>query len=68
VDIPPEDMAIIEHTLSKFIGPMAKMLIRREVARCATFKEFVHAVAGNIDHPQQREVFLQALKRVLPHR
>ncbi|MGE0331836.1 MAG: protein kinase [Ramlibacter sp.] len=68
VDIPPEDMAIIEHTLSKFIGPMARMLIRREVAHCATFKEFVHAVAGNIDHPQQREVFLQALKRALPHR
>lgn len=68
VDIPPEDMAIIEHTLSKFIGPMAKMLIRREVAHSATFKEFVHAVAGNIDHPQQREVFLQALKRALPHR
>ena len=68
VDIPPEDMAIIEHTLSKFIGPMARMLIRREVAHSATFKEFVLAVAGNIDHPQQREVFLQALKRALPHR
>ncbi len=68
VDIPPEDMAIIEHTLSKFIGPMARMLIRREVSRSATFKEFVHAVAANIDHPQQREVFLQALKRALPHR
>ena len=68
VDIPPEDMAIIEHTLSKFIGPMAKMLIRREVAHSATFKEFVTAVAGNIDHPQQREVFLQALKRALPNR
>jgi serine/threonine protein kinase len=68
VDIAPEDMAIIEHTLSKFIGPMAKMLIRREVAHSATFKEFVTAVAGNIDHPQQREVFLQALKRALPNR
>lgn len=68
VDIPPEDMALIEHTLSKFIGPMAKMLIRRELARCATFKEFVHAVAANIDHPQQREVFMQALKRALPKR
>ncbi len=68
VDIAPEDMAIIEHTLSKFIGPMAKMLIRREVAHSATFKEFVTAVAGNIDHPQQREVFLQALKRALPDR
>jgi serine/threonine protein kinase len=68
VDIAPEDMAIIEHTLSKFIGPMAKMLIRREVAHSATFKEFVIAVAGNIDHPQQREVFLQALNRALPNR
>lgn len=68
VDIAPQDMAIIEHTLSKFIGPMAKMLIRREVAQSATFNEFVLAVAGNIDHPQQREVFLQALRRALPNR
>ncbi len=68
VDIPPEDMAIIEHTLSRFIGPMARMLIRKEVARSSTLKEFVQAVAANIDHPEQREVFMQALKRALPHR
>jgi hypothetical protein len=68
VDIPPEEMVIIEHTLSKFIGPMARMLIRKEIGHCADFKEFVAAVAGNIDHVQQREVFVQALKRALPQR
>ncbi|MBX3654545.1 MAG: protein kinase [Ramlibacter sp.] len=68
MDIPPEELAIIEHTLSKFIGPMAKMLIRKEATRSSTYKEFVAAVAANIDHPQQREVFMQALRRALPQR
>lgn len=68
VDIPPEELAIIEHTLSKFIGPMARMLVRKELARCTNFKEFVAAVAATIDHPQQRDVFLQAVKRGLPRR
>ncbi|HYF44243.1 MAG TPA: protein kinase [Ramlibacter sp.] len=68
VDVPPDELAIVEHTLSKFIGPMARMLVRKEIVRCSSFKEFVAAVALNIDHPQQREVFLQALKRGLPRR
>ncbi|MEP6790619.1 MAG: hypothetical protein ABI907_04565, partial [Ramlibacter sp.] len=68
VDIPPDEMVIVEHTLSKFIGPMAKVLIRKEIGHCIDFKEFVVAIAGNIDHVQQREVFVQALKRALPKR
>lgn len=68
VDIPPDEMVLIEHTLSKFIGPMAKVIIRKELPHCATFGEFVKSLAGNIDHPQQREVFLAALKRALPRR
>lgn len=68
IDISPDEMALIEHTLSKFIGPMARMLIRREVGRGAAFKEFVAAVAANIDQPSQREAFIQALKRALPRR
>ncbi|MBW3656110.1 MAG: protein kinase [Gemmatimonadetes bacterium] len=68
VDITPEELAIVEHTLSKFIGPMARVLVRKQVASCTTFKEFVAGVAATVDHPQQREVFLQALKRGLPRR
>ena len=68
LEIAPEEMAVVEQALSKFIGPMAKMLIRKETGRAGSFKDFVDAVAGNIDQPQQREQFLQALKRALPRR
>ena len=67
-DVPAEEVAIIEHTLSKFIGPMAKMLVRKEMGRRGTFKELIIAVADTIDQPAQRELFLQALKRALPRR
>jgi serine/threonine protein kinase len=68
LEISAEEMAIIEQTLSKFIGPMAKVLIRKETSRRGTFKEFVEAIAGNVDQAPQRAEFLQALKRALPRR
>jgi hypothetical protein len=68
LEVLPEELAIIEQTLSKFIGPMAKVLIRKETSRRGTFKEFVEAIAGNVDKPAQRAEFLHALKRALPRR
>lgn len=68
VDITPSELALIEHTLRRFIGPMAQPLMHREIERCRQFKDFVAAIAGGIDHSQQREVFLQALQRALPER
>ncbi len=44
---------------------MARMLVRKETGRTASFKEFVKAVALNIDQPDQRDQFMQALKRSL---
>jgi serine/threonine protein kinase len=67
-DVPAEEVVIIEQTLSKFIGPMAKMLVRKEMTRRGTFKELINAVADTIDQPAQRELFIQALKRALPRR
>jgi serine/threonine protein kinase len=68
VEVPAEELAIIENALTRYIGPMAKMLVRKEVARRATFRELVHAVADTIDQPEQRALFLQNLKRALPRR
>ncbi|ROZ78377.1 protein kinase [Ramlibacter sp. WS9] len=67
-DVSAEEVTSIEQALSKFIGPMAKMLVRKEMARHATFRELINAVADNIDQPAQREQFLQTLKRALPRR
>ncbi|NPC54033.1 protein kinase domain-containing protein [Caenimonas soli] len=68
LEVAADELTVIEQTLSKFIGPMAKMLIRKETGRAGTFKDFIEAIAGNVDHPQQRKLFLQALKRALPRR
>lgn len=64
--IPAEELTVIEKTLSKFIGPMAKMIVRKEAGRAASYRDFVVAVAENIDQPVQREAFITELKRVLP--
>jgi serine/threonine protein kinase len=68
VEVAAEEMTLIEQQLARFIGPMAKMLVRKEAGRAATFKDFMAAVAGNIDQPAQRDQFLLAIRRALPRR
>lgn len=68
LDVAPQELELIEHTLERFIGPMAQPLIRNEIEWCTQLGELVEALAGGIGHPQQREVFLQALRRALPDR
>jgi serine/threonine protein kinase len=68
LEIAADELVVIEQTLSKFIGPMARVLIRKEIGRASSFKEFIEAVAANVDRPDQRELFRSALKRSLPRR
>ena len=68
LDLGGDEAAAIEQALSRYIGPLAKMIVRKEASRYANFKEFLAAVAGNIDQPTQRDQFLAALKRSLVRR
>jgi hypothetical protein len=68
LDLEADEATAIEQHLSKFIGPMAKMLVRKEASRHPDFKQFLGAVAGNIDQPALRDQFLAAVKRSLPRR
>jgi hypothetical protein len=68
LDVSAADMLVIEKGLSQYVGPMAKVLIRKEAARSATYKQLVDAVSQNIDDPEQRKLFLAALRRALPNR
>jgi serine/threonine protein kinase len=67
-DITPEELAAVEHALSKSIGPMARMIVKKEIGRTRSFKDFIEACAGNIDQPPQREQFMAALKKAVPRR
>ncbi len=66
--ISSEELATIELALGKFIGPIAKVLIRKKAGHCTSFKEFIATIAQTIDRPDQRELFIQSLKRALPKR
>lgn len=68
VDIAPAELAIIAHTLQRYIGDTAQPLMRREIDRYTGFPVFVQAIAASISHPEQREVFLRSLRRALPER
>jgi serine/threonine protein kinase len=68
LELEADELAAIEQHLSRCIGPMAKMLVRKEAARHAVFKDFMAGVAGNIDRAEQRDRFLQAVRRALPRR
>ena len=63
-----DEAAAIEQHLSRYIGPMAKMLVRKEASRHPAFRDFIAAVAANIDQRDQREQFLFAVRKSLPKR
>jgi hypothetical protein len=67
-DLPAEEIATLEQVLSRFIGPMARMLLRRELNRAPTYRDLVIAMADTLDSKEQREAFLQALRKALPRR
>jgi len=64
----PEELATLERTLSTYIGPLARILVRKETSRRNNFADLVDALAGNIDQTRQREEFLATVKRSLPKR
>jgi serine/threonine protein kinase len=68
LDVAPDELAALELALSKAIGPMARMLVKKEAGRARGLKEFVHALCENIDNLEQRDVFLAAARRALHKR
>ena len=68
LDLGGDEAATIEQQLSKYIGPMAKMLVRKEASKHPNFKDFIAAVAGTIDQPEMRDQFLSAVRKSLPRR
>jgi class 3 adenylate cyclase len=68
IDIAPEELAALEVALSKAIGPMAKMIVKKEAGRARDMKGFVTALADNVDNLAQRDAFMEAAKRALQRR
>jgi serine/threonine protein kinase len=57
-------MDAIAKELAVYIGPIAKIVVRKAAARAATRAELQDAVAAEISNPQDRQKFLAAAKRI----
>jgi serine/threonine protein kinase len=53
------DCERIGRILARHIGPLARILLRREAARAADLDSLCRALASQIDSPEQREHFLR---------
>ncbi len=62
--LPPETVLEVERSLSRFIGPLAKMLVRDAQAKAASADDFLRALAGHIDDEAERTAFLAKLSGV----
>ena len=54
------NIAAVESNLARYIGPIAKILIRRELEKHETLDQFYHALAAHIPDARDRETFLRA--------
>ncbi len=57
-NFPAAQLAMLERALSQFIGPLAKMILRKEVVRHSSFEALRQALAEQIDRPADRAKFL----------
>ncbi|MGC1172879.1 adenylate/guanylate cyclase domain-containing protein, partial [Polaromonas sp.] len=59
-----EQLAQIDKALSQFIGPLAKMIIKREAARHTSLEALLKALAVEVDRPADRAKFLAATHKL----
>ncbi|HVI68680.1 MAG TPA: protein kinase, partial [Bradyrhizobium sp.] len=57
------NIALVESNLARYIGPIAKILIKRELEKHGTLDQFYRALAAHIPDERERENFLRAQHR-----
>jgi serine/threonine-protein kinase len=64
VSIPPETLAEIERSLSRHIGPLAKLLIKQGQGEAKTVEEFFRLLAENIPDAEEQVAFLKKMSTI----
>ena len=60
--LPPDKLSEVERSLSRSIGPLAKVLIRQAQARSSNANEFFGHIAAHIEDESERKAFLEKLE------
>ncbi|HUP96802.1 MAG TPA: serine/threonine-protein kinase [Usitatibacter sp.] len=64
--VAPEALAEIERSLSRHVGPLAKVLIRKSRAEATSFDEFFHLLAEQIPNAEEQKAFLKKVAALKP--
>ncbi|HEX4782444.1 MAG TPA: serine/threonine-protein kinase [Usitatibacter sp.] len=64
--IDPAALAEIERSLSRHVGPLAGVLVKRTQGESATLEDFFRALAENIPDRDEQKVFLKKMALVKP--
>jgi len=62
-NIQPSDLDSVSRELAAFIGPIAKVVVKRAADRCSSVDELYAVVAGEIDTERDRARFLAGKKK-----
>ncbi len=63
-----EQLAMLEKVLSQYIGPMARMIIKKEASRHLTLQDLLPALSLHIDKPADRSKYLAFMQKMLASR
>ncbi len=61
-DVTPEHLAQFERALSLHIGPMARMIVKKEASRYPGYEDLLQALALHLDRPDERTKFLSTYR------
>jgi serine/threonine protein kinase len=64
VSIPPEALAEIERSLSRHVGPLAGVLVKRTQAEATTVEDFFKSLAENVPEGEEQKAFMKKMAGV----
>jgi serine/threonine-protein kinase len=64
ISLPPEALADIERSLSRHIGPLAKVLVKRGQGEATSVEQFFRILAESIPSDEEQAAFLAKMKSV----
>ena len=64
LSLSPEALAEIERSLSRHVGPLAKVLIKRSQGEAASVEEFFRALAESIPDADEQKAFMKKMAQV----
>jgi serine/threonine-protein kinase len=64
LSIPPETLAEIERSLTRHVGPLASVLVKRNLGEAKSVEDFFRALAENVPEGDEQQAFMKKMSAV----